>query len=339
VIAPSQPTVSIVIVHYNGEALLDACLASVQAQPFQPLEIILVDNGSSDDSVAMVERKYPGVRVIAAGENLGFAEGNNRGVAAATGEYVVLLNNDTEVTAEWIPGLLECMQDPQVALVTSKVVTDGVPERFYTMNGSLNPLGYNIMRVFSDLSRIFFAGGASLMFRRNEVPQPFLPEYFLYHEDVFLSWRMRLRGRDVRMAQRSVVLHRGSATTRTQASSFVTFYQERNKLLNPLLLFSAGTLVRLAPLMLAENVAKILAGILTRRKSPAGILRGYGWIFTHAGWIKDQRRMLQGERRVPDADVLTWMSGRLLDGEGVAVRTVNAVARGYARLMGLRFHD
>lgn len=268
--ATVHPTVSIVIVHYNGEALLDACLASVEAQPYRPLEVILVDNGSSDGSVAMAGRKYPDVRVIAAGKNLGFAEGNNRGVAAATGEYVVLLNNDTEVTAEWIPGLLEFLQDPLVALVTSKVVTDNVPDRFYTMNGSLNPLGYNIMRVFTDLSRIFFAGGASLMFRRSEIPQPFLPEYFLYHEDVFLSWRMRLRGRDVRMAQRSVVHHRGSATTRTQASSFVTFYQERNKLLNPLLLFSADTLIRLAPLMIAESMAKLLVGLLTGRNHPPG---------------------------------------------------------------------
>jgi GT2 family glycosyltransferase len=334
-----HPGISVVIVHYNGEALLDACMASIQTQPYHPVEVILVDNGSSDGSVAMVRRKYPGVRVLEQGVNLGFAEGNNRGVAAATGEYVVLLNNDTEVTAEWIPGLLEYMADPAVAVVTSKVVTDGVPERYYTMNGSLNPLGYNIMRVFTDLSTIFFAGGASVMFRRAEIAHPFLDEYFLYHEDVFLSWHMRLLGRDVRMAQRSLVLHRGSATTRAHASALVTFYQERNKLLNALLLYSCWTLLRLAPLMVFDGAAKLLAGAITGKKSPAGILRGYVWVLLHAGWVVARRKELQATRVVHDREILRWMSGRLLDGNGGAARVVNGCMRLYARVTGLRFYD
>ena len=334
-----RPSVSVVIVHYNGERLLDACLASVQAQVYRPVEVILVDNGSSDGSIAMARVKYPDVRVIAQGTNLGFAEGNNRGVEAATGEYVVLLNNDTEVTADWLPGLLEYMMEPAVAVVTSKVVTDGVPDRFYSMNGSLNPLGYNIMRVFADLSHIFFAGGASVMFRRAEIPRPFLSEYFLYHEDVFLSWRMRLLGRDVRMAQRSIVYHRGSATTKTQASAFVTFYQERNKLLNALLLFGGWTLLRLAPLMVMEGIAKLIAGAVSGRKSPLGILRGYVWILSHAGWVLARRRELQASRVVPDRDILCWMSARLLDGDGAVARVVNGWMRTYARVTGLGLHD
>ena len=335
----AHPTVSVVIVHYNGEAMLAACLASVYAQPYRPVEVIVVDNGSSDASVAMVQRTYPDVRLSVQGKNLGYAEGNDRGVSEATGEYVILLNNDTEVTAEWIPGLLEVMQDPAVGVVTSKVVTDGVPERFYTMNGSLNPLGYNIMRVFTDLSRVFFAGGASVMFRRAEVVRPFIPEYFLYHEDVYLSWRMRLRGRDVRMAQRSLVHHRGSVTTRRHAAAFVTFHQERNKLLNALLLYEWGTLVRLLPLFVLEGSAKLLWSVLTFRKSPVGILQAYWWITSHAGWIRSMRVAHQGERTVRDSEVLQWMSGRIVDGEGRIAGWANGLARSYFRLMGLRFHD
>lgn len=334
----TQPLVSVVIVHYNGETLLDACLASVFAQPYRPIEVILVDNGSQDGSCAMVSQKYPAVRLLPQSGNLGFAEGNNRGVAAANGEFVLLLNNDTEVTPEWIPGLLEVLQDQRVAVVTSRVITDGVPDRFYAMNGSLNPLGYNIMRVFEDLSCVFFAGGASLMFRRREIAVPFLAEYFLYHEDVFLSWRMRMQGREVRMAQRSVVYHRGSATTRTQTSAFVTFFQERNKLLNALLLYQLSTLIRLAPLFTLEAMAKVLVALATRRKSPIGILRGYVWILLHAHWLWWTRRSLQHERMVPDGSVTQWMSGRVLDGEGHAARVVNACVRGYMILVRLHFH-
>ena len=302
-ISAGTPLVSIVIVNYNGSALLDACLASIQRQEYQPLDLIVVDNGSTDNSVELVRSRYPGVRVLEQGRNLGFAEGNNVGVRAARGQYAVLLNNDTEVTPGWIGGLLEQLADPNVAVVTSRVVTDGVPEQFYEMNGSLNPLGYNVMRVFRDLTRVFFAGGASLMFRRAEIPEPFLPEYFLYHEDVYLSWRMRLMGRSIRMAQPSVVYHRGSGTTKKQASVTVTFYQERNKLLNALILYQASTLIRLLPLFVADAFAKLAGSVLLKRKSFPGILKAYCWCVAHPSWIMKQRRMCQRERTVPDTVV------------------------------------
>ena len=338
-ISAGTPLVSIVIVNYNGSALLDACLASIQRQEYQPLDLIVVDNGSTDNSVELVRSRYPGVRVLEQGRNLGFAEGNNVGVRAARGQYAVLLNNDTEVTPGWIGGLLEQLADPNVAVVTSRVVTDGVPEQFYEMNGSLNPLGYNVMRVFRDLTRVFFAGGASLMFRRAEIPEPFLPEYFLYHEDVYLSWRMRLMGRSIRMAQPSVVYHRGSGTTKKQASVTVTFYQERNKLLNALILYQASTLIRLLPLFVADAFAKLAGSVLLKRKSFPGILKAYCWCVAHPSWIMRQRRMCQRERTAPDTVVMSSMSSRLVDGEGPAVRLVNTIMRGYLRTVGLRCYD
>ena len=252
----SLPLVSVIIVNYNGLTLLDECLKSVFATDYRPLEVLLVDNGSTDGSVAFVRSRFPEVRLLAQERNLGFAGGNNRGVEAATGEYVVLLNTDTRVDPGWVNALLELLEDPGVAVVTSRVVTEGVPDRYYTKNGSVNFLGYNIMRVFNDLSLVFFAGGASLMFRRQIVGRPFLDEYFLYHEDVYLSWRMRLAGYKIRMAQGSSVFHLGSVTASRQASDFVTFYQERNRLLNGLLLYEFSTLVRLLPLFVADGVVK-----------------------------------------------------------------------------------
>jgi len=336
---PDTPQVSVVIVNYNGAALLDRCLASILQQNFRPMEIIVVDNGSTDESGNLAAARYPTVQVLLQERNLGFAEGNNVGVRAAKGDYVVLLNNDTEVTAGWMDGLLDILRDPAVGVVTSRVETDGVPREFYAMNGSLNPLGYNIMRVFEDLSLVFFAGGASLMFRRKEIPQPFLPEYFLYHEDVYLSWALRLKGRAVRMAQASVVKHRGSETTKKHSSGVVTFYQERNRLLNALLLYEGMTLFRLLPLFVLDAFAKIGGSLLLRRKSLSGILRAYGWCLGHPSWIASRRRTQQRERSVPDREVIRWMSGRLLDGGGAGARFVNAIARGYAQLVGLRFYD
>lgn len=332
------PLVSVVIVNYNGAEVIRPCLRSLASLPFPGSEVIVVDNGSTDGSVEAVALEFPQVRLIRNGSNLGFAQANNIGVAEARGEYVILLNNDTEVTNDWIPPLLEMLKDPGVAVVTSKVVTDGVPPEYYTMNGTINYLGYNIMRHFPDLSTVFFAGGASLMFRKSEVLRPFPDEYFLYHEDVHLSLLMRLSGRKVKMAQSSVVMHRGSVSTKQQPSSFVTFYQERNRMLNILCFFQVRTLVLLVPYMLADIFVKLLLSLLIRRKSFVGILRAYWWIVMNVGWILRHRHEIQSERKVADRDILKYMSSRVLDSESPLARLINACSQIYARGVGLATH-
>jgi GT2 family glycosyltransferase len=331
--------VSIVIVNYNGVEVLQPCLQSVFAQPYRPIEVLVIDNGSTDASREVVGRSFPAVQWLPQGSNLGFAEGNNVGVRAAKGDTVVLLNNDTVVEAGWIPGMLNMLRMPGVGAVTSRVVTDGVPAEFYAMNGSVNYLGYNIMRVYADLSRVFFAGGASVMFRKSVVGDPFPKEYFLYQEDLFLSWRLRLAGCDVRMAQDSLVHHRGSATTKKQPGRVVTFYQERNRLLNCLILYAPETLLRLIPLGLADACAKIVLSVVSGRKSLRGILEAYLWCVINPGWILTQRRHWQRTRLVPDRSILKWMSADIAQGSGWSSRLLNACARTYARVVGLPFYD
>jgi GT2 family glycosyltransferase len=330
-----HPLISVIIVNYNGASVLPACLASVYRQPYRPIEVILIDNGSTDGSVDDAGSLFPELRIIRNASNLGFAPANNQGVAAATGGIIVLLNNDTVVEDGWLPGLLAVMEQPGVGVVTSRVVTDGVPAAFYEMNGTLNYLGYNIMRHFTDLSMIFFAGGASLMFRRDDAPEPFPAEYFIYHEDVYLSWRLRLLGKDVRMSQSSVVLHRGSVTTRRQTGRTVTFYQERNRLLNALVMYEGGTLVLLIPYFVADLVAKLLLSLVNGRKSFLGILEGLVWVVTHADRVAARRRKAQAERRVPDSTILRLMSSKVVEGNGALADAANTISQVYARMTGL----
>jgi GT2 family glycosyltransferase len=334
-----RPTlVTVVIVNYNGAPLLRQCLQSVFAQPFRPIEVIAVDNASTDDSVSMVQREFPEVRIIANNKNFGFAEANNQGVASARGEYVVLLNNDTVVDPAWLEELLMTVRMPGMGIVTSKVITDGVPVAFYEMNGTVNYVGYNIMRHFVDLSQVFFAGGASLIFRRREFNPPFLKEYFLYHEDVYLSWRARLRGLGISMAQGSIVHHRGSAATRREPSAVISFFQERNRLLNCLLFYETRTLVLLIPYFLADACAKVSMSIVVRRKSLYGILKSYWWLLSHGGWILHERAELQSSRSVPDVSILSFMSTKVIDGDSVVIRLINRISRRYALATGLLSH-
>ncbi len=324
---------SVVIVNYNGSGFLRDCLQSVLSQ--QPHEVILVDNASSDESVALVAEEFPSVRILVNPKNEGFAGGNNAGVAAANGDIVVLLNNDTVVKAGWLEPLEASLQNPAVGVVTSRVVTEGVPEEFYEVNGTINFLGYNIMRHFSDLSVVFFAGGASVAFRRKDVVYPFDPEYFLYHEDVFLSWRMRLKGMDVRMVQDSVVWHKGGGTTKREPDSRITFFQERNRLLNPMLFYQARTLFLLIPYFVADFLAKIALSILFGRKSFVGILRAYFWFVPNLSYVLNRRKELQSERKVTDREILRHMSTKVVESNSTVAGVLNGISMVYAKLTGL----
>jgi len=129
--AIESPTVSIVVVNLNGRALLPDCLDSLTAQdyPRERSEIIVVDNGSSDDSVAFMRAAYPDVTVIAAEHNLGLAGGNNLGARRAAGDYVAFINNDACADPHWLCALCKQLEaHPDVACIASKLLdADGTP--------------------------------------------------------------------------------------------------------------------------------------------------------------------------------------------------------------------
>jgi GT2 family glycosyltransferase len=122
---PEYPSVSIIVLNFNGLVFLEPCFASLEHldYPRSRLEVILVDNGSTDGSVPFVRERFPRVTIIENGVNLGFAGGNNVGIRASRGDYVALLNNDTHVEKDWLIELVKVAeQDPAVSACTSKIL-------------------------------------------------------------------------------------------------------------------------------------------------------------------------------------------------------------------------
>jgi GT2 family glycosyltransferase len=330
------PFCSVIIVNYNGKHLLHDCLTAVVSQAYDRFEIIVVDNASTDDSAGYLETNFPAVRLVRAHGNAGFAGGNNEGVRHAQGDLIVLLNNDTIVADGWLQGLVDAVAPASVAIAGSLVRTEGIPEKYYEKNGSLNFLGHNIMRKFDRPENTFFAGGASLIYKRDILGLPFDDEYFLYLEDVYLSLRARFLGCSVMQTSASRVRHLGSDTTRRQQASLITMYQERNRLLTMLLFFGMPTLLKLLPLFALNVCAKLAASLLVRRYSFAGLLRAYLWLIAHPVTIAGKRRVLRTARRVPEKDVTTWMTSDLTNGESASGKAINACAHMYLRLTGIR---
>jgi GT2 family glycosyltransferase len=343
-----MPSVSIIITSFNSREALGPCLTSVQAQKGKAdFETIVVDNGSSDGTSEWVSTRFPRVRLVRLDRNLGFAGGNNAGVKAALGRWVVLLNDDTVVEPGWLGELIAPLERGEAALVSSRVYTRGVDPRYYEKNGSISLLGYNIMRVFDDPGTLFSVSGCAAAFSRELFPVPFDGDYFFYSEDVYLSLRARFQGLKVKQAPRSVVRHVGSATTRRISRRVVTFYQERNRLLNLALFFSASVLFRLMPLVFLDGIAKCVLsaasaaverlGFRNRaKKSPAGVMQAYAWFFTHGSAVAAKRREIQSRKSESDGAVLALMSCKLVNGDSLAARLVNAAAYGYCLVTGIR---
>ncbi|MBK8550804.1 MAG: glycosyltransferase family 2 protein [Ignavibacteria bacterium] len=187
---------SVIIVNYNGKKFLKDCFDSLMKQSFTDFQIVFVDNNSGDGSVEFIKENYPSdkIKIIISDKNLGFAGGNNLGYKNCEGEYIVLLNNDTTVDKDWLKNLIDCISaDANIGMAQSLVLTEGIPGKYYEMNGTVNLLGHNIMEIFEigkdGLGEIFLAGGCSLIIRRSladELNGLFLDEYFAYSEKTLI---------------------------------------------------------------------------------------------------------------------------------------------------------
>lgn len=240
-----EPTISIVIVNWNGCDDLARCLASIAAQTERALETIVVDNGSADGSLAMVRARFPEVVVVESGANLGFAEGCNRGIAVARGAWIVTLNNDAEAAADFVAALRSVARacDADVGAIQARIVFRG-RERVLNSTGIvLSADGTAMDRDYEAPVRdedveqeIFCATAGAAMYRRAMLDAVALPngwfdrDYFMYFEDVDLGWRARLAGWRCVYAPRATVAHAFQASSKRHKAHFVELQCKKNRL-------------------------------------------------------------------------------------------------------------
>ena len=229
------------VLNFNGLEHLEECFDSIAGldYPKNRFETIMVDNGSADESVAFVRKRFPWVRIVKLDRNYGFAEGNNLGVHAAKGEYVVFLNNDTKVARGWLSGLVDAACTSESVGICGSKLFDQKMNKFIG-EGRLSIFGVpDITSRHSKTSECFFVSGASMLVKRKVIRhlgQCFDPEFFAYFEDVDLCWRAKLAGYKVVYAPASELVHRGGATSKPKSgkprggSSLMKFYHYRNKI-------------------------------------------------------------------------------------------------------------
>lgn len=241
--------VAIVILNWNGAALMERFLPSVvRYSPEEMAEVVVADNGSTDDSLALLAGKFPSVRVVRFDRNYGFAEGYNRALQQIDTPYAVLLNSDVEVTPGWLEAPLRRLEaSPEVAAIQPKLLAERARDQFEyagAAGGFMDKYGYPFCRgrIFQEIETdcgqydaeadILWATGACL-FVRTEVYRAvggLDAKFFAHQEEIDMCWRMRARGYRLVCTPGSVVYHVGGGTLNAE-SPRKTFLNFRNNLL------------------------------------------------------------------------------------------------------------
>ena len=239
--------VAVVILNYNGASMLAKFLPSVIE--YSPgADIVVADNASTDDSVAVLRESFPVVRLIQLDKNYGFADGYNKALEQVDAEYFLLLNSDVEVSDGWLEPLLSFMeQTPTAVACQPKILAYNNKTSFEyagAAGGFIDRYGYPYCRgrlfdtievdngQYNDACRVFWATGAAMMVRSISFRKAggFDGRFFAHMEEIDLCWRMLARGGEIYVVPQSRVYHVGGATL-NKSNPRKTFLNFRNNLL------------------------------------------------------------------------------------------------------------
>jgi GT2 family glycosyltransferase len=200
-----QPLCSIIIPNWNGADYLPVCLDALRRQTYPRLEILIVDNASTDRSLVLLAQDYPEVRVIQLDDNYGLTGVCNRGAEASRGDVLIMLNNDTEAEPGWLAALVETLvEHPEAGSAASKMLLFDRRDTLHTAGDHYGMDGIPRNRgvwepdegQYDQAVEVFSGCGGAVAYRREawDAVGGFDEEFFMYCEDVDLGWRLQLAG-------------------------------------------------------------------------------------------------------------------------------------------------
>jgi len=321
--------VSIIVVNWNGKYFLKKCLDSISRQKYQPYEVIVVDNASTDGSISYIRKFFPKIKVIPNKSNIGCAKAYNLGFSKAKGDYIVNLNNDTYSSDSlWLGKMVSDLEkDDAIAIVGSTHYTlknlsyhKKHPNRVQT----LNPLGYLVSHDYGKrVKDPFLVGGGALILKKKYFKYPLFPQehYVSYGEDLALCWKTRLN--NLKIVMSNAVLIHDCCGSYSKNRKTAIFHYEKNKLMNLLLFYESSSLIKLFPLMLMSSLiinTLHFKDIFIRFKS-------YCWLLFNYRIILQMRKKIQAKRKASDKDIFRFMSYKLVDEEDINNRLIRPITR------------
>lgn len=310
-----SPHISIILLNFNGKKYLQKCLASIESQTFKNFEIIIVDNGSTDNSKKEIWQKYSREQIIDNPTNLGFAKANNAGAALARGEYLFFLNIDTHLDKNCLKLLHQQAAKHQGILTPCQMSYDA--KQFISCGVGLDVFGYpySLTRNFLDPKQVvFYADGAALFIKKSifNSLQGFDESTFLFQEDVDLSWKARLVGLAIVRVPAAIVYHVSGGILEGGAAlggkyitnHFRRYLGERNNIRNLFKNYTGLTLLWILPLYLLINFGEMLVfSLLLKPRAVWCYAKAWLWNIVYLPDTISKRREIQPKRKVSDGDI------------------------------------
>ncbi|MBY0009530.1 glycosyltransferase family 2 protein [Paenibacillus typhae] len=320
--------ISVVVVNYNGAEFIAECIDSVIKQTYTNWELIILDNNSTDNSIAIIE-EYPFVKLMKSNENLGFAKGNNMAIRQSKGDYVALLNNDANADPDWLLKLFNMLEsNSRLGSCACKIVSYYDPDIMDSAGLLIHPSGmsrgngraepvsnYNITQ------KILIPSGCASMFRKKALDEAglFDEDFFCYCEDTDLGLRLQIFGWECMYVSDAVVHHRYSATA-GKYSLFKTYLVERNHfwfviknfpmtmiLMNPI--HTVGLyLYQLKDMLKQNGAANELVNSYSKKKLVITILKAHRDVWKTVFVMLKKRREINKGKRVTNKQIKMWFN-------------------------------
>lgn len=315
-----HPLVSIIIVNWNGKKWLKGCLSSLSEQTYKQIEILLVDNNSTDESVEYTKKNFPQVKIIERNLNDGFAHANNIGYQHAKGAYILFLNNDTVVTKNFLEVLVSYMQSHEMVggaqskllLMDDHSVLDAAGA-YLTHTGFLNHYGFHQKddEKFIATVPIYTLKGACMIFRREVLQEVsiqgniFDPSYFAYFEETDLCHRIWLHGYTIMYVPAAVVYHKAGGTSAVIDHPTIQFHSFKNRIQSYLTNLPLGWISMMMPIHLgAVQFFAFYALLGGNIPLFMAVQRSIWWNIIHMDESLRKRRIVRGQmKRVSDQTV------------------------------------
>lgn len=307
--------VSIIIPTYNGLIFLKKCIPLILKQTYRNVEIIIVDNASTDDSKNYIKNNYSKVRVIENKENIGFGKANNLGVKKAQGEIIFFLNNDTLLGKDTLEKLLTFKANNNLNILGPKILNyDGK-----NIHGS-NQISIDYTGYIGYAKKTFFIDGCALMISKKDFESlgGFDEKYFMYSEDIDLCWRAHLYGMKIEVCEDAIVKHFGGGTggytqydkNVQRVIPLIRWYEVgKNNLRNLLKNYSLINLLWVIPLFILQSLGECLVYLITGNlEAGRVVLKAYLWNLANIGDTLNERKIVQKKRIIGDLQIISMMS-------------------------------
>lgn len=320
-----QPLVSIIIVNFNGKNNLLSCLNSIAKNSYKNIEIIIIDNGSNDDSLKKIENKQPvfnrKFKIIRNKHNLGFAKANNQGLQLAKGEFILLVNNDVALAKNTIGKLIEKIKEnkitgvvqPKIVFSDTKKLQSG--KTLFTNFGFLYYQGYGKNpddKKYNIGGSIFSANGACMLIRKATIKATglFDNDFFAYYEETDFCHRAWLAGHQIIYEPSTLVFHKGAQTSKKQQEESIFFHSFKNRLVSTIKNFELKNLFFLIASLVFIYVFLVFFYLIKGKYNLSwAIIKALVWNCFNLKAIVKKRKKIQNKiRKISDSSYLNSVS-------------------------------